>query len=214
MFGKNLAGIIIVLIVIIAIVISAFSHGTNYDSSKVKIFIAVLTGLGIFVTFFFYYNVVALQYQQQSIMYYDRVQVLDESFIDSYLKSVEEYKDQCPEIINQMYPCQKWNLQGKDDKVLQFTLATRAYILWKDYVQYHEYVEQTGNAESYVCIFLQQCNSSILADIWKDSKYNYSDTCIKFSELLFEYTPKTEDINDYINASKKLVSDPRYNGLF
>ena len=52
-----------------------FLHNSNvvdgsistYDKGSFHTFIAVLTGLGVFITFMFYYNLVELQAQQQKL---------------------------------------------------------------------------------------------------------------------------------------------------
>src|SRR5665648_902298 len=57
----------IAIILISAILAIRLGAHINYERGSLHTFIAILTGLGVFVTFMFYYSVVELQQQQQAL---------------------------------------------------------------------------------------------------------------------------------------------------
>ncbi len=189
MANVNLAGWLIILVIGIAVAVSTLTHKPQqYDSSKVKIFISVLTGLGIFITFFFYYNVVELQAQQQNFMIIESIEKLNQNIDDNYYDTMRDSVLIVPKFTASILPLSftqeeydSYIDQVGSQAILQKTiLAHNIFILWRDYISYYYYiVKGRKDISSYITMFLQRANSQELFSIWKTSDSDFDSVTRK-----------------------------------
>lgn len=224
MLGRNIAAFVIIGIILVAIFALFFYNNKNYENSKLKVFISVLTGLGIFLTFFFYYNVVELQYQQQIAITNDNIEKLNEKITNSYLKGLESSSNIVPKFVASILPL-IYTQEEVDDieeedtyeaRIQKYILSRKIFALWVDYMAYYDYIlKGNKDTKSYVVIFLQRARSEQLKAIWEISKYEYDYKVVCFGDLLFEYSSKaqTQTITEYITLSEKMIEDARYKKL-
>lgn len=280
MLGKNIAFFAIVAIIVIAIVSSTFiSDPKNYDSSRAKIFISIVTGLGIFITFFFYYNVVELQYEQQKMIFRDRLEVMDNNVTSNFTMSLENNFDKEPNFIMSLLPLQyngyhrmntgqegnrhedrqdrrenqdrqgrqtavRWQEnqdrqgrqdqegnrdrkdqegnqqgrqdrhvgQGRDQSIIKYTISSKIFTLWRDFVNYHNYLCMINDDKSYLVQFIQRCNSEELEKYWETMKIDYPAHTQRLGDLLFEYNKKVVNkiSSEYIDTVTMMIKDQRY----
>lgn len=215
MLDKNAVSIIIVLIVLLAFTMSMFiSDPKNYDNSRLKIFITIVAGFGIFVIFFFYLNVVELQYNQQKMIFHDRIQSMDDNVLDNFIKSLESNFEKEPTFIMSILPLQypeASNIITGTQSITKYNTSFKIFSLWRDYINYHNYLVIVNDDKSYIVQFLQRCNSLELKEYWKTMKLNYSITTKEFGDLLFEYGQNVEKTSEaYCIKASQLVVDKRY----
>ena len=222
MLGTNIAGIVIVVIIIIAVFIAGFSHTPNtYEESKFKVFLTVLAGLGVFVTFFFYYNVVELQYQQQTSITYDNINHLNDNIAQLYMKGIDGSWEIIPKFIASIIPTMfsEDDLNSLEDEdsekatLHKYLVSQKVFFLWRDYISYYVYIiKGNNNILAYLTMFLQRAHSKYLQEIWEVSKNEYNSNVIILGDLLFEYAKDVED-GDYKKIACKLVNDKKYINL-
>lgn len=217
MLSKNAAAAIILIIVVIAIVVAFFSgNPANYDKSRTKIFVTILTGLGIFVTFFFYYNVVDLQAEQQLMMSYDRIESIDDNMTENYINVIQEHGSKIPKFVKSILPLQNHLLPDLvvdettfDAVALKYSLSNKIFLLWKDYISYYNYITSKDYNFSYLTNFLQRAHSKELKTFWESMKIDYSEDVQDLGDLLFKYS-KGSTIDDYHTQTCFLMKDPIY----
>lgn len=217
MLSKNAAAAIILIIVVIAIVVAFFSSNpANYDKSRTKIFVTILTGLGIFVTFFFYYNVVDLQAEQQLMMSYDRIESIDDNMTENYINVIQEHGSKIPKFVKSILPLQNHLLpdlvvdEGTFDAVaLKYSLSNKIFLLWKDYISYYNYITSKDYNFSYLTNFLQRANSKELKTFWDSMKIDYSEEVQDLGNLLFKYS-RGSTKEDFFTQTCLLMKDPAY----
>ena len=212
----------------------------NYDVGKFHTFIAILGGLGVFVTFMFYYNIVGLQQQQQTLAAIQEVSRIDDSLINSVLSEMQSVSNVVPNFVNSLNPltntvcCNNQNcsevcqdgqcsiLADKDaiDNIsvetctTKMVLSYRIFALWQDIIPSNKYVN--FNAVSYISNFLQRANSPQLYKQWIAAKIDFNQNTQIFGDLLFEYgLPITDQTPDeYERVANLLISDSRFKAIF
>lgn len=201
------------------------SYG-DYDKTSFHTFIAILGGLGVIVTFMFYYNVVELQNQQQKIAAFQELARINDSVLNSVLEEIQQSSVYIPNFVLALTPltntacCDSPGCISPDISVsdpitpqncsIKMTLSYRIFSLWQDYIISIRYTRAEQLA--YISNFLQRANSSSLYEQWKVSKLNFTNKTQQFGDLLFTYAlPITvQTPQSYTNAAEKLISDPAY----
>ncbi len=220
--SPNLALILFGLILIISGCIAWFMKKyDNYDRSGFHSFISILTGLGVFVTFMFYYNVVELQNQQQQLAAIQELARLNESGLNSVLDSLNIASSSIPNFVLSLMPL---NINGcntkKSDPVTPQTctektsLSYKIFLMWQDVILSNKFI--VFNQEAYLSNFLQRANSPQLYEQWKIIKIDFAPATQTLGDLLFQYglpitvqTPET-----YQETAKTLMTDPKYQAIF
>lgn len=228
--SSNLALGLFGIILIISGVIAWFMGTYNdYDKGAFHTFIAILTGLGVFVTFLFYYNVVELQNQQQQLAMIQEFARINDYLLDGILNGMKEASIDVPNFVLSLTPLTNTiccsgtgyciSPTGSDPVTPQtcttkMTLSYRIFSIWQDVILSNKYI--VFDSTTYIFNFLQRANSKPLYEQWLLSKLNFTPTTQIFGDLLFEYglpitsqTPETYQI-----ATQKLINDPRYKSLF
>lgn len=232
--SANVALILFGIILILSALIAWYMKGyNNYDKCSFHTFIAILTGLGVFVTFMFYYNVVELQNQQQELAALQELSRINDFLINSILKNLKEASTVAPNFVLSLTPLSNTiccftastgntgscDITVDPDPVdaqtctVKMTLSYRIFSIWQDLVVSSKYVIFDPNA--YIYNFLQWANSDQLYLQWNISKPGLTPKAQIFGDLLFEYALpiQVQTTESYQNATTKLLNDPRYKDL-
>lgn len=190
-----------------------------YESSNFHTFISILAGLGVFVTFMFYFNVVALQNEQQELTAAQELGKLNDGLINSILDEINESSMVIPNFIASITPltaCE--GLNGEDPanshtSNQKLVLSYRIFAVWQDFISSSRRVH--FEPVPYLCGFLQRGNSRQLLYYWEKTKLDYNNDTKTLGDLIFEYgLPITEQIPaNYSVAAEKLSEDPRFLAL-
>jgi hypothetical protein len=224
-----LALIIFGIILVIAAIIGWWMNDyATYDKGSFHTFIAVFTGLGVFITFLFYLNLITLQQQQQQLAAIQEMARVNDSVLNSVLNSIVEASTIIPNFVLSITPLtnkvccdtEECNIPVEPDPVNsqtcteKFTLSYRIFALWQDVLVANHFIH--FDPESYVSNFLQRANSKQLFEQWTVNKINFNKNTQSFGDLLFEYglpiviqTPE-----EYTKVAIQLINDPRYKDLF
>lgn len=224
------------LIIIVAAVIAWWMGSyADYDKCSFHTFIAILAGLGVFVTFLFYYNVVQLQNQQQELAAVQELARINDSVLNSVLDEIKDASNIIPNFVISITPltnvvCCSTGATGSgtgtcvievgEDPINPETctekmvLSYRIFALWQDVVIGHKFTNFDSIA--YVSNFLQRANSPQLYVQWTASRINFDTQTQSFGNLLFEYAlPITNQTpEEYVSVAQKLINDPRYKAIF
>lgn len=232
LISSSLAGLILVVIVVIALGIAWYKQNyQNYDRDSFHTFIAVLTGLGVFITFLFYYNLIQLQEQQQELTALQELSSLSDTTVNGMLEAMNSSSATIPAFVMSLTPltnticCPGSSVEGTcaytpaEDPITpqtcteKMTLSYRIFSLWQDVLMSNGYIDRCKLA--YITNFLQRANSRPLYEEWQVNRLNFSASTQTFGDLLFEYglpiTPQTPEA--YTTAAQQLMVDPRYQAL-
>jgi hypothetical protein len=230
----NIALIFFAVIIVISATI-AWWMGTyaDYDKGSFHTFIAILAGLGVFVTFMFYWNVVQLQNQQQQLAALQEFARINDSVLDSVLDSIRDSSDIIPNFVLSITPltnvvCCSTGNTGNSSCVIpvgpdpvnprtctqKMVLSYRIFALWQDITMSANFTQI--DSLSYISNFLQRANSPQLYVQWTAAKLDFNNDTQQLGDLLFEYgLPITNQTpQEYISVAEKLIADPRYQNIF
>jgi hypothetical protein len=208
---------IIVASILVAIYFKSFDE---FEHNRIRTFITVLGGLGIIITFLLYYNIVALQTEQQETNRLTIIQEINISILNSILKAMNDASSIIPMFVLSLNPLTNSSTSNVPDptdpiaSTTKTTLSYRIFSLWQDYIWLRDGIEIDSIA--YLNNFLQRANSPMLHELWLVSKLNFTNETEALGDLLFEYAlPITVQVpQSYIDASAKLIADPRYQNIF
>lgn len=230
LISENYALIIFATILIISAVLAWWMGAyPNYDKGAFHTFIAILAGLGIFITFLFYYNLVVLQNQQQKLASIQELSRLNDSVLDSVLDSIKASSTIIPNFVLSITPLTNticctggtgciitipddpFNPETCTQKMV---LSYRIFALWQDTILTNGLSDIDSVA--FVANYLQRANSPQLYEQWLVTRIDFNATTQQFGDLLFEYgLPITNQTPEaYVNAAEQLITDPRYKNIF
>lgn len=223
LLSSNAALLLFLIILLVAAIISwTTTEYAEYDKGSFHTFISILAGLGIFITFLFYYNVVELQQQQQNLAFIQEISRINDSVLNSVLEEIQNASSVIPNFVLSVTPltnavCQSSapedpvNPQTCTEKMV---LSYRIFSLWQDVTVSDHFPK--ADPQAYIANFLQRANSTQLYTEWTVNKLNFHTETQTFGDLLFEYgLPITDQVPEsYINAANALIADPRYQQLF
>lgn len=200
----------------------------QYDSGSFHTFIAILAGLGVVVTFMFYYNVLQLQGQQQKLAAAQEFSRISDSMLDGVMDSMNDASVIIPNFVYSITPLTNTvccdgtrcvedpppdpiNVQTCTEKM---TLSYRIFSLWQEFISTNKFFK--GTPSSYIANFLQRANSKQLHSLWEVSKLDFVQDTQALGDLLFEYAlPITQQTSqNYVDAANALTSDPRFSEIF
>jgi hypothetical protein len=231
LISPNIALIVFIAIIILAIIIAWYmGEFESYDKGSFHVFIAVLTGLGVLVTFLFYYNLVQLQNQQQELATITELSRINDVELNSVLDEIQKASILIPNFVLSITPLtnticcvnpvSECAIPVRDDPINpqtcteKFALSYRIFSLWQDVILSNRLI--AINSLPYITNFLQRANSSQLYTQWTVNKINFSSNTQLLGDLLFQYgLPVTvQTPESYIDAANKLILDPRYPQVF
>ncbi len=215
-----------IIIIVSAMLAWWIGPHTEYEKGYFNTFIAILAGLGVFITFLFYYNVVELQNQQQQLASVQEMSRIDSSILNGVLQEINKASTLIPNFVLSITPLSKQKccndniLQTEEDPVNPQTCIQKlvlSYIIfssWQDVVMSQKCIQ--SHPISYVSNFLQRANSKQLFDQWTISKLDFFPETQYFGDLLFEYGLNITDqtVEEYEAIAHRVVSDSRYKQIF
>jgi hypothetical protein len=228
--SENIVIIIFFIIIVVAVILAWWlGPQSEYQTGRFSTFIVILAGLGIFITILFYYNLVALQNQQQQLAETQELTRLNDSVLNSILTEMKDASTIVPNFVLSMTPLTNptycptgvsgatgcmatvesdpMNPQTCTEKMV---LSYRIFAMWQDTIMSNQYHEFSPSA--YVSNFLQRANSPQLFEQWTANRVNYDPATQTFGDLLFEYgLPITNQVpQEYYDMAQKLIADPRF----
>jgi hypothetical protein len=191
----------------------------HYQNSRVNTFITIISGLGIFMTFLFYYNLVELQKIQQQNSYVHDIVTINNQIIDNFYKEISNSSNKIPnfiESLNPLYNKNEFPAMDEDtlvNRIEKNNLSFRIFTIWESFIICDNLLNY--DQESYIRNFLQKANSRMLFDEWKKLKINFSKRTQIFGDLLFEYglSIRNNNLQIYEILSKEILEDERYKNI-
>lgn len=227
------AAILFFALLIIGAAILAWWLGnySDYDSGRFHTFIAIMAGVAVFVTFMFYYNIVALQNQQQEITIITETFRINDGVIDSILYTMQKASLVVPNFVLSLTPltntvCCSTGTTGTNCQIpvgedpltpeactQKMNLSYRIFDLWRDVITSNKIIK--FDTLSYVTHFLQYANSSQLYAQWSISYINFDSKTQTFGNLLFQYgLPITiQTPQEYVDVANNLIANPAFQAL-
>lgn len=214
----------LVVFLIILCISAAISWRMNdykhYDKSNFHTFIAILAGLGVFVTFMFYYSVVELQQQQQRMMIIQETSRVSDKVITDLLEEIARSVAYIPDFAMSLTPLS--NCVDVEPTVnhtpetcsRKMLLSYKIFSVWQGLIISEGFIDYEPS--SFITNFLQRANSKMLHDEWVISKINFNSKTQIFGDLLFEYGLPIEEqtIENYIETANKLIEDDRFKEIW
>lgn len=202
---------VFVLILLIALLIAGFTNPARFDYTRTKIFISCLAGLGIFVTFLFYYAVVTLQQAQQRYAIIELTAQLNKSLVKGVITNINLISDKVPHFTSSLLPLLNNHVEKDKDTVennfLKFNLSYKIFSFFQELIIATPLIDLEET--SFLSLFLQYASSKQLYHYWLISKLNFNHDTQIFGDLLFKYasTIQTPTIENYIQTAKLLEQD-------
>lgn len=210
------------IILIISVIVAWYMQSyAQYDKGSFHTFIAVLMGLGVFITFLFYFSVVELQQQEQVLASTQEIERVNEILLNGVLDGIKQASIIIPNFVLSITPLTNTictstapsdpvNAQTCTEKMV---LSYRIFDLWQDAIISNSFI--CSETIAYISNFLQRANSTQLYDQWTVNKLNFIPKTQIFGDLLFKYgLPITiQTPEEYISAAQKLIQDPEYKAI-
>lgn len=228
LISESAAILIFIVIIVIALLIAWYMKDyASYEVTWFHTFIAVLTGLGVFITFLFYYNLLILQGQDQQREGLEELEAINNLYIKSILKSMRKTSTIVPNFILSMTPLipsiNNILITSEDPitpetLVVKMTLSLRIFYFWQHVIyRILSEIPHVRNLDdiNHTIDFLQKANSEQLYEQWKIFKYTFYDYTQIYGDLLFKYgLPITvQTTESYINAANELLNDTDYKNI-
>lgn len=232
--SENIALIIFASILAISAIIAWWMGSyTDYDKGSFHTFVVVLAGLGVIVTFMFYYNIIQLQCQQQQLAAMQEFSRLNDTVLNSVLDSIKESSNIIPNFVLSITPltnavCCSTGTSGSTGCTIpvdpdpvdpqtcteKMLLSYRIFSLWQDVIVSNNFMPL--DPTPYVTNFLQRANSQQLYVQWTVNKLNFAPYTQTFGDLLFQYgLPITNQTSQtYIDTAQLLIDDPQFQTIF
>ena len=170
----------------------------------------------------FYYNLVAIQNDQQVLTGIQEISRINDSLLNSVLDEIQEASAIIPNFVLSVTPLTNSintvTVAPDEETAVTTTermvLSYRIFSLWQDMIVSSKFLH--ADPVAYVSNFLQRANSKQLAEMWLLSKLNFLPATQSFGDLLFKYAlPITQQVpQSYIQAATQLIADPQYKNIF
>lgn len=208
-----------VLFVILVIIIY-LCYKTELNSpidrilDKIPILATILIAIGIYIS----YNIFKIQ--TETIERDGTFKIIDRMWININDNMTKYYKDS-PIFISSLY--YDWQLDQEKNinvniKNDNFQVNNYISILifqgWEDFVISRN-IDKT-DAQSWINIFLQWCNSPYLFNSWNKLKSGYDNSTVELGNLLFEISKKNKPKNEkeLREISDKILNNQKYLKIF
>jgi len=212
--SPNIALFVFAAVVAIALGIACwFTSYDSFDKGRFHIFIAVLTGLGVVVTFMFYYNVVQLQNQEQQFELLTQAARVEDTLNKTIYPALREGATTVPAFVQSLYPLHNHSagvpVVGAAEQVIIATLSSSIFFLWENTITTHAIVHQ--DIGGYTFIFLQWAASPALAEQWETLAHTLSSRGQTYGRLLFAYAKVSSLTREaFADATRALLHDDEF----
>lgn len=190
----------------------------SYDQSRTFVFMSVLAGLGVIITFFFYYGVVELNEEQHRLAVVQETARISNILVEELMSEIVEAGKVVPNFAASVTPLQIYPQKTPDPESPEATftklfLSYKIFSIWQDLLIADEFI--ANEPLSYITSFLQRANSRPLYYVWIRNKIDFNSQTQEFGDLLFEYAlPITDQRPEiYVETAKKFLTDPRYKAI-
>ena len=214
-----LAIAVFVIIIIIALLIARSKKSyKNFNRSTIHSFVVILGGLGIFVSFMFYYNVVEIQNKQQKAINsqeLSRINTNVSSILgDKYIKSIPIFVYSINPLLKKKVNLDHLNIENSHIQMFKkHSLSQIIFNSWDDFRSSKRL--STYDEIGVINTFLQKCDSAELLEEWEIQKYNFDNKTQMLGNMMFfrgqTILNKTSD--SYFYEAKKLVKNQEYINL-
>lgn len=211
---------IFIIVVIIAVAIAFLSNPDKHEKTRTRVFLTTLTGLGIIITFMFYYNVVELQQEQQLTTILEQTNSLNESILETLLVEIRKASTVAPHFTLSLLPlseCAQCD-SGEDPQTPEvrlecYIVSYKIFSIWQNFLE-GSYFLRTP-LEGYLTNFLQRAHSKPLHDMWLLYKHDFGDRTQLFGDMLFEKSSLiTENVSEsYAKCAAEIVNDRKFKVL-
>lgn len=213
--NRTVALLLMGIFLLAAILITFRTDPKNYDQSRAFVFMTVLTGLGVIVTFFFFYGVIELNEEQHRLNVVQETARISSILVEELMSEISQASKVVPNFSASLTPLQTYLQTIPDPETSEATftklfLSYKIFSVWQDVLVADEF---TANEPlSYITSFLQRANSQSLYYEWIRNKIDFNLQTQQFGDLLFEYALEIRDQRPeiYVQAAKRLLKDPRY----
>lgn len=205
--------LVFVAILIVALLISGFCNPSRFDNTRTKIFISCLAGLGVFITFLFYYSIVTLQQSQQRLNIIEMTNSINTS-LKNIIDQIHEASTKIPSFTLSLFPLIKHDECEEDEtienKLLKTKIAYNIFSLWQEIIIAVPFVDI--DSLSILSNFLQRAHSKQLHNLWCDMKFDFNLDTQRFGDLLFKHALMITDkcTKSFSKAAHKIHHDPLY----
>lgn len=215
LISRTTALLLLGIFLLTALFITLRTPPHNYDQSRVFVFMSVLAGLGVIITFFFYYGVVELNEEQHRLNVVQETARISNILVEELMWEIVEAGKIVPNFAASVTPLQIYSHMTPDPETTdadfaKLFLSYKIFSVWQDLLIADEFTANEPLA--YITSFLQRANSRPLFYEWIKHKIDFNSHTQKFGDLLFEYAlPITDQRPDiYVDTAKKFLADPRY----
>jgi len=209
-------GIILVISALVAVMMKNYK---SFDSGGFHTFIVILGGLGVFVTFMFYFSIVSLQQQQQDLNIIHETARFSDSMLDLMINEMNDASVNIPHFVLSLNPlakrsCKKCDVEEDEDNttncLTKTFLSYKIFSMWQEAIVTSNFI--THDRPSLVANFLQRANSKQLHEQWLLARVNFDCKTKNFGDLLFEYGLKiTKQCPEvYMKQARLIIEDERY----
>lgn len=211
---------IFVAILLVCLLISGFCNPNCFESTRTKIFLTCLAGLGIFVTFMFYYSIVSIQQAQQRIDTINLTSSLSQLLSKGVVDQLHIATEKIPKFTMSLFPlliCKNKvsedDIDNPENCILKFKISYKIFTLWQELLLATPFLDI--DKISYLCIFLQRANSKLLYEQWLIAKIDFNKETQLFGDLLFDYglNIKKQTSKEYIKIANKLLCNTTFKNL-
>lgn len=212
--------VLFAIILIVAFLIAWRADPKNYDSSKTRIFITILTSLGIFLTFLYFYSVFVLQERQERLMIIQETSRINAQIWDGILDDIRDSSKIIPQFCASLFPLQNQYHEVVSEsknpveiEMYKTSLSNKIFSVWQSIVGFGDFF--ATEPISYLSLFLQWTSSKLLYEEWEKHKIIYSHKAVAFGDLLFKYSQNNPEHSNkaYIELAEKLLNDKEFRTL-
>lgn len=215
----NVILFVFVIILIISIMLTLWiGSSKNFNKTSIGIFINILVGLGIFLTFIFNYITIHSKHKREQLDTIQEVHHINDLILNNLLNEIDKSSHVIPSFVISLNPLMRSECNNLSDStnpeacIRKMVLSNYIFSIWEDVIISKSFLDIDI---SYIFNFLQRANSNQLYEQWKINKYNFKKITQTFGDLLFEYglNIKNQTVEEYIITAKKLMEDLRYKEL-
>jgi uncharacterized membrane protein len=175
----TIALIVFGIVVVIAIVMALLFSQAEYDTSSVRVFISVLAGLSIVITFLFYYSVVDMQQQERVLPLLAEQVRLSHHVHHDLSGALLASRESAPRLMNELLlgPASRTELD-----IAELLVSRQIFHSW----QLVALASTSLDRLSYLTLFLQQATSQLLRLYWSSLRSNYVKRTQLLGDILFD----------------------------
>lgn len=211
---------IFIMVVIIAIAVAFLSNPVHHEKTRTRVFLTTLTGLGIIITFMFYYNVVELQQEQQLTTILEQTNSLNESILETLLVEIRKASTVAPHFTLSLLPLSECiecdsavDPKTPEVRLECYIVSYKIFSIWQNFLE-GSYFLRTP-LEGYLTNFLQRAHSKPLQEMWLLYRHDFGDRTQLFGDMLFEKSAlvKKNTAKSYAKIASMMVKDHKFRVL-